>query len=91
MEVRLFAVYGLGRIHSEPEKVVPTLIKCLSDPYVEVQGYAVDALGNFRADAKSAVPVLIEMMQNPNKPLTSQVRTALLQIDPEAAAKADVK
>jgi HEAT repeat protein len=90
-EVKTAAVSALAGIRSEPELVVPVFKKCLSDSSVEVQKEAIEGLRNFGADAKSSVPALVELWQNPSQQSTDRVRTALLQIDPEAAAQAGIR
>ena len=90
-EVQAAALYALGGIHSEPERVVPVLENYLRNTSIETQREAIDALGNFGADARSALPALVELMQSPNREITNHVRSALLRIDSSAATKAGIK
>src|ERR1700722_974147 len=62
--VRINSAWALRHIHAEPGKVVPALIKCLSDSDRNVQGQAADALAAFGKDAQSAVPALLQMWQS---------------------------
>jgi len=84
---RAGAVHALGRIHSEPEKVVPALIFCLHDPNQGIRSYATMALGEFGSEAKRAVPALIEAFRDPDRALSSSAYGALQEIDPETAAR----
>ena len=84
---RAGAVHALGRIHSEPEKVVPALIFCLHDPNQGIRSYATMALGEFGSEAKEAVPELIEAFRDPDRALSSSAYGALQEIDSETAAR----
>ena len=83
------AAITLGRIHAQPEVVVPALVKALRDPDDYVRSDAINALGAFGADATSAVPALIGCLKNPS--VRATVQDMLRKIDPEAAAKAGLK
>lgn len=83
------AVSSLGKIHSEPETVIPLLIRCLDDDRINAQ--AASALGEFGSLAKPAVPKLLPMLQARDKDDRRAARDALLKIDAEAAAKAGVR
>jgi HEAT repeat protein len=61
--VRLNALYALGKIHAERESTVVAIIKSLHDTSRNVQANATDALGAFRKDAKPAVPALLELLK----------------------------
>lgn len=87
--VSLSATAALGQIRAEPKLVVPAMIKALHDPVMI--NYAVDCLGNYGPEAKSAVPELLELLKTNNTQVRSQVRAALIRIDREAAAKAEVQ
>jgi len=91
-EVRFGAILALGRIHAQPERVLPVLINALHDPASGVQHGAVWALQDFGPDAKVAVPALTNLLNAPYDYESRFAATnALKAIDPEAAAKAGVK
>jgi hypothetical protein len=84
---------ALGKIHADPELVVPVLIEVMSNSPAD-RMYAVAAAREFRGDARSAVPELVALLKDPtvasNSPLRSgfvsdrsQIERALQQIDPE--------
>lgn len=85
------AANALGRIHSEPDKIIPMLIQCLDSPVQGVPEGAAEGLGEFGPLSKAAVPKLTELLKVRDKDLLRAVRSALKEIDPEAAAKAGVK
>ncbi len=60
---------ALGLIHSEPEMVVPALIKSMHDPRQLGRLPALYYLGNFGRDAKSATSDLIELLKDEDEPL----------------------
>ncbi|MDB6122230.1 MAG: repeat protein [Pedosphaera sp.] len=87
------AVLGLGTLEPKPEQVVPALIDFLqkNSKNVILCQDAMTSLGIFREKAKPAVPVLIEFLDNEQASIRSDATNALKLIDPEAAAKADIK
>jgi hypothetical protein len=60
--------YALGRIHAQPERVVPFLKGLLLDKNLGVQIGAAEALGRFGPEAKSAVSNLMQLARGPNDP-----------------------
>jgi HEAT repeat protein len=87
--VRAYACMALGKIHAQPELAVPALVKCLDDPASENQ--AMFALGQFGMDAKAAFPKLLRMRDTNQPGVRTPATSALIAIDPEAAAKAGIK
>ena len=87
--IRFNALTALGEIHSQPELVVPVLVRALRNRD-ESRTAAEDALGDFGADAKAAIPSLVELL-NDELPPRSFAAEALKRIDPEAAARAGAK
>ncbi len=85
------AIYALGKIHAEPELVVPALTNLLTNPDRDVRASTISSLELFGSGAKSAVPVLIQSLNDPNPPVRKLARSALQKIDPEAAAKIGLK
>lgn len=86
-EVRPRAALALGKIHGQPEVVVPLLIKYLDDENMDEA--AATSLGAYGALAKTAVPKLLQSTQKRNDPgLQALARRALKEIDPQAAAPA---
>lgn len=93
-----FEAFGaLGKIHANPDSVVPVLLWVVSNTPAD-RMYAIDALGQYRGDAKTAVPALVALLNDPNvKSISpygkgfvsdrSQVERALHQIDPETYAR----
>jgi HEAT repeat protein len=83
------AIAALGKIHGEPDTIIPLLMGYLDDK--ELNDEAATALGNFGSPAKVALPKLIPMLKIPDKDLHNAVALALKQIDPAAAADAGVR
>jgi len=83
------AISALGKIQSDPDVVIPLLIRCLDDPSVNDE--AATALANYGPLARAAVPKLIPLLQAPDDDARLAARKALLKIDLEAAAKAGVQ
>jgi HEAT repeat protein len=83
------AIEALGKIHSEPDTIIPLLMGYLDDK--ELNAEAATALGDFGTQAKVALPKLIPMLKIPDKDLHHAVALALKQIDPAAATAAGVK
>ena len=94
-DVRDDAALGLGYIHRRPDIAVPALIEYLESHKSNVGGsqtrYAVDSLGWFGTNARPAVPLLISLLNYPAPNIREAVTNWLPLIDPEAAAKAEVK
>ncbi len=90
---RANALSALGRIHGEPELVVPVLIKALGDTNEWVRGSAARALKAFEAQAGPAVPGLVGLLQDPDRDVRQTAASALGQIlaQPEVAGPALVK
>ena len=84
------ACRALGQIHADAAKVVPALIQAAHDPYLFVRAYTADALAAFGPESRSSVPILIELLSDQEQEVSTKASKALLQIDPEAAAKAGV-
>jgi HEAT repeat protein len=90
--VRSTAIFALGKIGTEPDRVVPVLMNALHDPRPDVRINAVRALVQFGPKAKLAVPALVEILSNAQDGMQrSHAEYVLKAIDPEAAAKAGVK
>jgi HEAT repeat protein len=99
-DVRRSAAIQLATIASMAQAAVPVLIDALKDNESIVRGGAAEALGNFGAGAKAGVSALIEALNDgvigwanwrgSQQKVGSIARSALSQIDPEAARKAAV-
>jgi len=100
--VQQIAIQVLGRLHQEPERVIPVLVEFLDKPqnpryslspplYQIMREHAIWSLRDFRAQAKPAVPSLLRLLNDGHPNTRSAVTNALLKIDPEAAAKAGVE
>src|SRR5258708_2737676 len=87
--VRGPAISSLGKIHSDPETIIPLLVSYLDDK--ELNAEAATALGDFGALAKVAVPKLTPLLKIPDKDLHHAVVEALQKIDPSTNAVAGGK
>jgi hypothetical protein len=76
------AIDALGKIHSDPEVVIPLLIGYLDDNSVNDE--AARALGNYGSLAKAAVPKIIPWLRGSDKDARVAAAAALEQIDPES-------
>ena len=84
--VRRAAAIALGRIHSEPDIVIPMLVPYLNSPGLAEA--AVLGLGGFGPVAKPAVPELLALFNNPDPDTQKAVWYTLQGIDPDAFAAA---
>jgi hypothetical protein len=84
--LRLHAINALSQKTGEATSVVPVLVELLKDPDAFVRRDAVRALGSFGADARSAVPALLGL-QKDKEMIRREAVSALMHIDPDAAAK----
>ncbi len=86
------AIHALACIHAQPERVVPLLEKCLSDPDWSVKRCAMSGLAAFGEEARPALPALVRLYEaqedGSDKALAAQ---ALMAIDRDAATEAGVK
>jgi hypothetical protein len=82
------AISALGKIHSDPDTVIPLLITCLDNSGLSNE--AAFALAGYGGLANAAVPKIIPMLKFGDD-AQEAARYALLKIDPEAAAEAGVK
>ncbi len=85
-QVRNSSLWALSRIHADPELVLPGLIEGLDDSFSVARENAAIALARYGPLATSAVPALVRTI-----PINRAARSALLQIDPEAASGLKVK
>lgn len=93
--VRMAAVSALHFWNSNLDLIVPELTRALTDPDPSVRGNAATTLGNFGTAAKAAVPALLELLHDTNSYVHATVgdraQQVLLNIDPEAGARARAK
>jgi len=87
--VRGPAAISLGRIHGNPDVIIPLLIGHLDED--DLKQSAAEALGEYGSLAKSAIPKLILVSNVLDKDLRHAIATALQKIDPEAAARNDAR
>lgn len=80
---------GLGRL--KPQAVLPELIAAVGDSNVAVRIYAADALGRLGSDARPAIPELLKVADGLDRIASGRARDAIGRIDPETAAKLEVK
>jgi len=83
---RAGAIWWLSRIGSRARAAVPTLIKLLTDPDIEIRRHATLALGEIGPGAEDAVPTLIQALGNSDSGLRWCAAIALGHIGPEAKA-----
>ena len=86
--LRIYAVFLLGKIHSNPEVAVPALIQYHNDPDASVRGAVARALGQFGPDAKSAIVPLKAMLKDGEGDVRIEAENALKKIEPAAMANA---
>jgi HEAT repeat protein len=84
--VREKALASLGKIHSEPDKVIPFLTKYLDDDNLDDE--AATALGEFGSLAKPAIPKIIPLLHAPDDDAQAAAAQALKKIDPVAYTNA---
>jgi hypothetical protein len=95
--VRDDAVIGLGTMATEQGTVVPILIELLQENRTnQIHGAiicndAMHALWGFGAQSKPAVPIILDFLNDERSEIRRGATNTLLQIDPEAAARAGVK
>jgi HEAT repeat protein len=95
-QVRITAAEALWRINKDG-RCVPLLVRALEESNLtgqesENERYmAVRALGRIGNDAKIAVSELLKLIRHHDDALATAARTALKQIDPEAAKNAGIK
>ena len=87
--VRPAALTSLGKIHSQPDVVLPLLISYLDNQ--ELNSHAAEGLGYFGPVAKPALPKLVPLLEVRDKDLHHAVVEALKKIDPESSATNGVK
>ncbi|MGH7870289.1 MAG: HEAT repeat domain-containing protein, partial [Candidatus Dormibacteraceae bacterium] len=82
---RELSVAALGRIHAEPELVIPVLIKALAD-VSPVRYQAVIGLGLYGKVATNAGPALLDLIKNPTSNHRGNIARALdeIGVPPEA-------
>jgi hypothetical protein len=83
------AVGALGKIHSNPDVVIPFLISLLTND--DLADIAATSLGNFGSEAKVAVPKILPLLTAGDKDARVAGKNALRRIDPAAADKARQK
>lgn len=96
-EVRQRAAEALWKIDpGQAPIIVPALVEALensnatsADLFSVVTG--VKLLGEIGPEARGAVPALLKLMNDPYPDTSNAVARALVQIDPEAAAKAGIR
>jgi PBS lyase HEAT-like repeat-containing protein len=87
VELHEAAIQSLGRIHSNPDVVLPLLVPCLTND--DLNEDAAIALGNFGSVAREAFPKIVPLLKNGDPHVRVAARTALKKIDPETAAKTE--
>lgn len=88
---RCTAIFALGKIHAEPELVVPALTKFLKDPDRAVRANTISSLELFGSDARPAVSALVQALNDQDRLVRKLAQSALKKIDSEVAAEAKLK
>ena len=95
--VRLVAVESLCKIHGDPEKVVPVLIRSLGERNKNMESTVLQGLDYYGSAAQAAAPAIIEYLKarrwdwNDDKEyLQSFAEWALKAVDPGAAVRAGI-
>src|SRR5437016_4111599 len=86
LPLRRAAAVALGKIHAEPEVVIPLLVTYLNDE--SLNEAAADGLGEYGPAARAGVPKLLSLSTVRDKDLHLSALEALMKIDPDAAAQA---
>ena len=88
-QVRQNAAVALREIGEDADLVVPALMANLNDPDLKLRSITAIALCSFGERAKPAVPAILKLIEeNKGNELTiSGLYNALVEIDPDAAAK----
>ncbi len=84
---RLVAIESLGRVHTDPNTVVPILIKLLSDQDSGVRIWTANALRDLGGDAEAVVPRLFELLKDRDSGVRRTAADAINKIDPDATEK----
>jgi hypothetical protein len=83
------AAKWFGKTTLMPEKVIPELVHRLEDPGMKSD--AARALTQYSSRAQFTVPKLIELAKGNDRDISSVATWALLEIDPQSAARAHIK
>jgi HEAT repeat protein len=93
--IRVGAAETIGKLGGDPDEFVPVVIKSLPEVNRDNLDHVLDILVRYKEHAKTAIPVLVAILSNtPESTNTTdiivraEVRSALREIDAEAAAKA---
>jgi hypothetical protein len=89
IEEKYTAIDDLGERHVDAAKVVPVLVKLLSDPDVHVRWRSARALGDFGEAAKPAIPQLIAMLAEQDPILQYHAAATLGKIGDKSDATVD--
>jgi HEAT repeat protein len=90
--VSTLAFQTLGKIRSDPETVVPALLRFVNYPPRYTRGWQMEqhkqallTLGEYGSAAKEAVPLILKAFDDPRGFCRKEALEALQKIDPEAA------
>jgi HEAT repeat protein len=92
--VVLRAADALGRLHQQPDIVVPELVRLLRYPpgmRDEYKRNLLYDLERFGENARAAVPEILKVIHHPDAQMGRAATNALKAIDPETAAKMGIK
>lgn len=89
LAVRGPAAVSLGRLHAQPEEIIPLLIKYLDQE--ELREDAASALAEYGSLATAALPKLLPLFMVQEKDLHRAVIEAFRHIDPTGATEAKAK
>lgn len=86
-DARVDAAQALAIMSSQPQLAVPALIHGLADPEPQVRALSAESLGSYGTNAEATVPALVNLWKDTNTDVWENTADALLDIDPQAAAK----
>ncbi len=97
VHTRVGAAETIVKLGGDPDKFIPVVIQSLLEVKRDNMDYSLDILVRYKEHAKAAVPVLLTILSNTpqssnstNNALRNGVMNALHEIDPGAAAKAQL-
>ncbi len=89
--VRLMAAQCFQRVGVREAAVTPALVSALGDKEPGVRAMAAKSLGVTGHNSDLVVPALLARLRDDSQEVREAAKAALLQIDPDAAAKAGLR
>jgi len=85
------AADALGKLHIEPDTVVPALARLLQDNSQAARYLALSGLENFESRARPVAPAITVLLTDPEDGIRTAATNALLKIAPEMLTNAPAK